>query len=89
MSRVPTYDYACRACDHRFDAVQPITAEPLDTCPACGGPLRRVIGAVGVTFKGSGFYRTDSAASPRTASAPASPPATTAPAPSAASSSGD
>jgi putative FmdB family regulatory protein len=57
---VPRYDYACHDCDHRFEAVHPITSEALSVCPECGGTLRRVIGAVGVSFKGSGFYRTDS-----------------------------
>lgn len=57
---MPTYSYACRACDHRFDAVQSIHDDALRACPECGGDLRRVFGSVGVTFKGSGFYRTDS-----------------------------
>lgn len=59
---MPTYTYACTACGHRFDAVQSIKDDPLAECPECAGALRRVIGAVGVSFKGSGFYRTDSRA---------------------------
>ena len=60
---MPTYSYACSACAHRFDAVQSIHADALTDCPACAGEVRRVISAVGVSFKGSGFYRTDSRAS--------------------------
>lgn len=56
---MPTYDYACRDCGHRFDAVQSIHDDALTECPECGGSLRRVVGAVGVQFKGSGFYMTD------------------------------
>lgn len=59
---MPTYSYACAACAHRFDAVQSIHADALTECPECGGTISRVIGSVGVTFKGSGFYRTDSRA---------------------------
>ncbi len=76
MSRVPTYEYACRECGHRFEAVQSITADALETCPECQGSVRRVIGAVGVSFKGSGFYRTDSRAKRSTsATKPAATPA--------------
>ena len=57
---MPTYHYACSSCGHRFDAVQSIHAEALTECPECGGEVRRVISAAAVTFKGSGFYRTDS-----------------------------
>lgn len=57
---MPTYQYACRDCDHRFETVQSIHDDALTECPSCGGSIRRVVGAVGVTFKGSGFYRTDS-----------------------------
>ena len=57
---MPTYTYACRGCHHRFDEVQAMSDAPLVTCPKCGGKLRRVFGTVGVTFKGPGFYRTDS-----------------------------
>lgn len=57
---MPTYVYKGTECDHRFEAVQGFHDDPLDTCAECGGPARRVIGNVGVTFKGSGFYRTDS-----------------------------
>jgi putative FmdB family regulatory protein len=60
---VPTYQYACRACDHRFEAVQSFTDSALTDCPACSGPLRKVFNSVGIVFKGSGFYRTDSRAS--------------------------
>jgi putative FmdB family regulatory protein len=57
---VPTYQYACKACDHRFEAVQSFTDSALTDCPACSGPLRKVFNSVGIVFKGSGFYRTDS-----------------------------
>jgi putative FmdB family regulatory protein len=57
---MPTYMYKCADCGHRFEAVQGFHDDPHDVCPDCGGQVRRVIGNVGVTFKGSGFYRTDS-----------------------------
>ncbi len=57
---MPTYAYACQQCDHRFDAVQSMAEDSLEVCPECSGPLRKVFGSVSVTFKGSGFYRTDS-----------------------------
>jgi putative FmdB family regulatory protein len=57
---VPTYQYACTACDHRFEEVQSFTDPSLTECPECGGRLRKLYGSVGVVFKGSGFYRTDS-----------------------------
>lgn len=57
---MPTYSYACRDCGHTFDAQQAFTDDALTVCPNCGGSLRKVFGAVGVTFNGSGFYRTDS-----------------------------
>jgi putative FmdB family regulatory protein len=57
---VPTYQYACTACDHRFEAVQKFTDASLTECPECTGKLRKLYGSVGVVFKGSGFYRNDS-----------------------------
>jgi putative FmdB family regulatory protein len=57
---VPTYQYACTACEERLEAVQRFTDQPLTECPACGGRLRKVFASVGVVFRGSGFYRTDS-----------------------------
>jgi putative FmdB family regulatory protein len=57
---VPTYQYACTECGHQLEAVQKFTDEPLSQCPGCSGRLRKVFSAVGVVFKGSGFYRTDS-----------------------------
>ena len=57
---MPTYQYACTACDHRFEAVQSFTDSSLTECPACSGNLRKVFSSVGIVFKGSGFYRTDS-----------------------------
>ena len=57
---MPTYSYACTACGHHFDAVQSFSDASLTECPECGGPLRKQYGSVGVTFHGSGFYRTDS-----------------------------
>ena len=60
---MPTYAYACTQCGHRFDAVQSFSDAALTECPECGGVLRKQYGSVGVTFNGSGFYRTDSRAS--------------------------
>jgi len=60
---MPTYAYACKQCGHRFDAVQSFADPALTECPECGGPLRKEYGSIGVTFNGSGFYRTDSRAS--------------------------
>jgi putative FmdB family regulatory protein len=57
---VPTYQYACTECGHGFDIVQSFSDDSLTVCPECGGRLRKVFNAVGVVFKGSGFYRTDS-----------------------------
>ncbi|MGA2519741.1 MAG: FmdB family zinc ribbon protein [Acidimicrobiales bacterium] len=60
---MPTYEYACKSCGEHHDVVQSFGDDPLTTCPSCGGPLRKVFGAVGVVFKGSGFYKTDSRSS--------------------------
>ncbi|WP_158889242.1 FmdB family zinc ribbon protein [Amycolatopsis anabasis] len=57
---MPTYQYACKECDHRFEAVQSFSDASLTECPECSGPLRKLFGSVGVIFKGSGFYRNDS-----------------------------
>lgn len=57
---MPTYSYACTECGNRFDAVQAFSDNALTTCPQCAGRLRKLFGSVGVVFKGSGFYRTDS-----------------------------
>jgi putative FmdB family regulatory protein len=59
---MPTYAYACKNCGHRFDAVQSFSEPTLTECPQCGGVLRKEYGSIGVTFNGSGFYRTDSRA---------------------------
>ncbi len=57
---MPTYQYRCTACDQPLEVVQSFSDAALTECPACGGPLRKVYGAVGVVFKGSGFYKNDS-----------------------------
>nr|WP_237686080.1 FmdB family zinc ribbon protein [Arthrobacter jiangjiafuii] len=57
---VPTYAYACKDCGHAFDIQQSFTDNTLTVCPACSGNLRKKFNSVGVVFKGSGFYRTDS-----------------------------
>jgi putative FmdB family regulatory protein len=70
---MPTYAYACRACGHAFDAVQSFADDALTVCPECGGELRKQYGSIGVTFNGSGVYRTDSrAGSAGSSSTPAS-----------------
>ncbi|MCA4132422.1 FmdB family zinc ribbon protein [Arthrobacter sp. M4] len=78
---MPTYAYACKDCGHAFDAVQSFTDTALTDCPECQGTLRKKFNSVGVVFKGSGFYRTDSRDSKSnstvaaSSSAPASAPA--------------
>jgi putative FmdB family regulatory protein len=57
---VPTYQYTCTECGEPLEAVQKFSDDPLTVCPACGGRLRKVFSAVGIVFKGSGFYRNDS-----------------------------
>ncbi|WP_184476593.1 FmdB family zinc ribbon protein [Saccharopolyspora gloriosae] len=56
---MPTYQYACTECDHRFETVQSFSEDSLTECPQCTGRLRKLFNAVGIVFKGSGFYRTD------------------------------
>lgn len=69
---MPTYSYACTECDNRFDQVQAFTDDALTTCPNCNGRLRKLFGKVGVVFKGSGFYRTDSRDSSKSSSSSSS-----------------
>ena len=57
---MPTYEYRCKDCGQELEVVQSFTDEALTTCEACGGPLRKVFGNVGIAFKGSGFYKNDS-----------------------------
>ena len=61
---MPTYEYACTECGDRTEVVQSIAEPPPTTCTVCGGPLRKVFSPVGIVFKGSGFYRTDSRGKP-------------------------
>jgi putative FmdB family regulatory protein len=56
---MPTYKYRCKECGHEFEVRQRMSDNPLTECPVCGGPVRRVVGSVGIVFKGSGFYVTD------------------------------
>ena len=57
---MPTYEYECQACHERVEAVQRFSDPALTTCEACGGELKKVFSAVGIVFKGSGFYKNDS-----------------------------
>lgn len=59
---MPTYQYACTECGHSFEQFQSFSDDSLEHCPVCNGRLRKVFNAVGVVFKGSGFYRNDSRA---------------------------
>jgi putative FmdB family regulatory protein len=78
---MPTYQYACNACSHEFEVFQSFSDDSLTKCPECGGEIRKIYSAVGVVFKGSGFYKTDSvkkkttneAATPAPASTPVAP----------------
>ena len=56
---MPTYEYACTSCSHRFETRQRMTDDPITTCPECHGSTYRVLFPVGIVFKGSGFYKTD------------------------------
>ena len=68
---MPTYQYRCTECGHAFEQFQSFTDDALTVCPECSGRLRKVFNAVGVVFKGSGFYRTDSRAKGTPAESPA------------------
>ncbi|MCL1817686.1 MAG: hypothetical protein FWG35_02060 [Spirochaetaceae bacterium] len=58
---MPTYEYECKSCSHKFEILQSMSDPPLTTCPECGKDVRRLIGGgAGIIFKGSGFYVTDS-----------------------------
>ncbi len=57
---MPTYEYACTSCGQHLEVVQSFKDDPLTTCETCGGTLRKVFSPIGVVFKGSGFYKTDS-----------------------------
>jgi len=57
---MPIYEYRCQSCRRSFERTQRFSDDPLTTCPACGGPVRRVLHPVGIIFKGSGWYSTDS-----------------------------
>ena len=69
---MPTYQYACTECGHAFDQFQSFSDDSLTECPECSGKLRKLFNAVGVVFKGSGFYRNDSRATSVSSDAPAS-----------------
>ena len=67
---MPTYQYACTECGHAFEQFQSFSDDALTECPECAGRLRKLFNAVGVVFKGSGFYRTDSRKPEKTESSP-------------------
>jgi putative FmdB family regulatory protein len=82
---MPTYSYRCTECGTAFDIQQAFTDDSLTECPNCGGKLRKLFNTVGVTFNGSGFYRTDSRAAPSESSASSEGSSSGSPAPAAAS----
>ena len=63
---MPVYEYRCKNCDHQFEATQAFSDDALTECPECKGELRKVFGSVGISFKGSGFYKNDSRGSSST-----------------------
>ncbi|MET9912174.1 FmdB family zinc ribbon protein [Streptomyces sp. NPDC006476] len=73
---MPTYQYQCTECGEGLEAVQKFTDDALTECPNCGGRLKKVFSAVGIVFKGSGFYRNDSRGSSSSSSPSSSKPAT-------------
>lgn len=60
---MPTYEYRCKSCGHEMEVQQAFSDAPLESCPECQGPLRKVYGNVGIAFKGSGFYKNDARSS--------------------------
>ena len=60
---MPTYEYRCKDCGHEFEAVQSFTDDAISVCPTCGGTVKKRFGNVGISFKGSGFYKTDTRSS--------------------------
>jgi putative FmdB family regulatory protein len=64
---MPTYEYRCKECGEHLEVVQSFKDDALTTCPACGGPLRKVFGSIGIAFKGSGFYKNDSRSAAKSA----------------------
>ena len=72
---MPTYQYACIACDHAFEAFQSFQDASLTECPECKGEIRKVYSTVGVVFKGSGFYKTDSQTKKTESTSPSAAPA--------------
>lgn len=81
---MPTYEYACNSCGHEFEAFQSFSEAALTECPQCKGEVRKVFSNVGVVFKGSGFYKTDSRTDSKS-SKPATPVTPAAPKPPASS----
>lgn len=69
---MPLYEYQCDACDHRFERIQKFSDAPLTECPACGGPVRKLVSSPAIQFKGSGFYITDYARSGQSSSSSSS-----------------
>lgn len=67
---MPTYEYICKSCGDRLEVRQAFTDDALTECPRCEGPLRKVFGNVGITFKGGGFYKTDSRSTSSKSSTP-------------------
>ena len=65
---MPTYEYRCKSCGHELEVQQSFTDDALTECPECQGELRKVFGNIAVTFKGSGFYKTDSRSSSKSTS---------------------
>lgn len=62
---MPTYEYACKNCGEHLEVVQSFKDDALTECPNCGGVLRKVFGSIGIAFKGSGFYKTDTRSAPK------------------------
>ena len=65
---MPTYEYLCNECEHAFEVVQSFSEAAIEICPKCGGEVRKVYNNVGIVFKGSGFYKTDSRSSEKSKS---------------------
>ena len=61
---MPLYEYQCEACSHRFERIQKFSDPPIDSCPTCGGAVKKLISSPAIQFKGSGFYITDYAKKP-------------------------